>query len=83
VTSVTEPAGLASEVGATIDALLSAPPLSLSLTKQGMWLALEIPSFDAAVELENRQQTLTALTADAEEAMASYRAHRPAQYRNL
>ena len=82
VTSVTQPAGLAGEVDTTVDTLLGAPPLSLSLTKQGMWLALEIPSFDAAVELENRQQTLTALTADAEEAMASYRTHRPAQYRN-
>jgi enoyl-CoA hydratase/carnithine racemase len=82
VTSVTGPAELTTEVGTTLDALLSAPPLSLSLTKQGMWLALEIPSFDAAVEMENRQQVLTSLTADADEAMASYRARRPAQYRN-
>jgi enoyl-CoA hydratase/carnithine racemase len=82
VTSVTGPAELAAEVGTTLDALLSAPPLSLSLTKQGMWLALEIPSFDAAVEMENRQQVLTSLTADADEAMVSYRARRPAQYRN-
>ncbi len=82
VTSVTGPAELAGEVDATLDALLSVPPLSLSLTKKGMWLALEIPSFDAAVEMENRQQVLTSLTADADEAMASYRARRPAQYRN-
>jgi hypothetical protein len=29
----------------------AAPPLSL--TKQGMWLALDVPSFDAMVEVEN------------------------------
>ena len=61
-------------------ALLAAPPLSLSLTKQGMWLALEIPSFDAMVEVENRQQVLTAATADAREAMASYVDRRAADY---
>jgi len=82
VTSVTEPGELPRRVNETIDALLGAPPLSLSLTKQGMWLALEIPSFDAAVELENRQQVLTAATADADEAMAAYRERRDPDYRN-
>ena len=82
VTSVVEPDELPDTVGRTVDALLGAPPLSLSLTKQGMWLALEIPSFDAAVELENRQQVLTAATADADEAMAAYRERRDPDYRN-
>ncbi len=59
-----------------------APPLSVSLTKQGMWLALEIPSFDAMVEVENRQQVLASTTADASEAMASYRERRAPEYRN-
>jgi enoyl-CoA hydratase len=82
VTNVTEPGELPARVDETLDALLSAPPLSLSLTKQGMWLALEIPSFDAAVELENRQQVLTAVTADADEAMAAYRGRRDPRYQN-
>jgi enoyl-CoA hydratase/carnithine racemase len=82
VTEVTEPADLAQRVNATVDALLAAPPLSVSLTKQGMWLALEIPSFDAMVEVENRQQVLTSATKDAREAMASYLEQRPAEYRN-
>ena len=81
VTEVTQPADLAGRVDATVDALLAAPPLSLSLTKQGMWLALEIPSFDAMVEMENRQQVLTSATGDAREAMASYLEQRPADYR--
>jgi enoyl-CoA hydratase/carnithine racemase len=80
VTEVTEPGALAGRVDAMVDALLQAPPLSLSLTKQGMWLALEIPSFDAMVEVENRQQVLTSATADAAEARASYTGRRPAEY---
>ena len=39
------------------------------------------PSFDAAAELENRQQVLTAVTADAE-AMAAYRGRRDPRYQN-
>jgi enoyl-CoA hydratase/carnithine racemase len=82
VTEVAEPEALAGQVEATIDALLRVPPLSLQLTKQGMWLALEIPSFDAAVELENRQQVLASATSDAREAGAAYRQDRPPSYRN-
>lgn len=82
VTGVVEPEALPGKVNATIDALLQAPPLSLSLTKQGMWLALEIPSFDAMVEVENRQQVLTSATEDAREAMASYVGRRAADYHN-
>jgi enoyl-CoA hydratase/carnithine racemase len=82
VTEVVEPGALPAAVAAMADSLLAAPPLSLSLTKQGMWLALEVPSFDAMVEVENRQQVLASATADAGEAMASYLARRPAVYRN-
>ena len=73
---------LQARVDRAVDDLLEMPPLSLSLTKQGMWLALEIPSFDAAVEMENRQQVLTSATADQEEAMAAFRETRPPVYRN-
>jgi len=75
-------ADLAARVDRAVDDLLAMPPLSLSLTKQAMWLALEIPSFDAAVELENRQQVLTAATADQQEAMAAFRERRPPAYRD-
>jgi enoyl-CoA hydratase/carnithine racemase len=73
---------LEARVERAIDDLLAMPPLSQSLTKQGMWLALEIPSFDAAVELENRQQVLTSATTDQKEAMAAFREKRPPVYRN-
>jgi enoyl-CoA hydratase len=77
------PAGeLAARVERAVDDLLAMPPLSLSLTKQGMWLSLEIPSFDAAVELENRQQVVTGATADQQEAMAAFLERRPPAYDN-
>jgi enoyl-CoA hydratase/carnithine racemase len=82
VTDVTEPDELAGRVAAIASSLLQAPPLSLSLTKQGMWLALEIPSFDAMIEVENRQQVLASATSDAAEAMASYVGRRSPEYHN-
>lgn len=75
------PAGaLEARVDALVDQLLAAPPLSLALTKQGMWLSIEIPSFDAAVELENRQQVITAMTSEQAEAMAAFVEKRPPRY---
>ncbi|KAB2368190.1 enoyl-CoA hydratase/isomerase family protein [Actinomadura montaniterrae] len=76
------PDELSGRVGKALDDLLSMPPLSLSLTKQAMWLSLEIPSFDAAVELENRQQVLTMMTADQTEAMTAYMEKRAPDYGN-
>jgi enoyl-CoA hydratase/carnithine racemase len=82
VTDVVSAADLPAQVTHTVDALLAAPPLSLALTKQAMWLSLEIPSFDAAVELENRQQVLTAMTQDQAEAMVAFRDGRQPDYTN-
>lgn len=56
------------------------PPFSVELTKQGMWLAVENPSFTAAIELENRQQILTAMTQDAKEASAAFLEKRAPTY---
>lgn len=58
------------------------PPASVELTKQGMWLALELPSLEAAIELENRQQVLAGLTADRHEATAAFLEKRPPRYRH-
>lgn len=62
--------------------ILRNPPFSVELTKQGMWLALEQPSFHAAVELENRQQILTAMTEDRAEATAAFLEKRDPSYKN-
>jgi enoyl-CoA hydratase/carnithine racemase len=57
------------------------PPFSVELTKQGMWAALETPSFSASVEFENRQQVITAMTEDQIEATEAFLGKRPPRYR--
>jgi enoyl-CoA hydratase/carnithine racemase len=78
---VVDPDQLSSRVDKVIDALLGAAPMSLELTKQGMWLGLEIASLDAAIELENRQQVLSARTSDSAEARNAFREHRAPLFR--
>ncbi len=45
-----------------------------------MWSALEIPSFSASIEFENRQQVLTAMTDDQAEATAAFLGKRRPDY---
>jgi len=55
-------------------------PWAVRLTKQGMWTALEMPSEQAAVEYEDRQQ-MTSLTGVAPpEAVAAFLEKRPAKF---
>jgi enoyl-CoA hydratase/carnithine racemase len=67
---------------ATAAAIKQNPPLSVALTKQGMWLALETPALAATVEFENRQQVLSALTEDQPEAALSFLQKRAPRYAN-
>jgi enoyl-CoA hydratase len=55
-------------------------PWGIRLTKQGMWTALELPSEQAAIEYEDRQQ-MTALTGVAPaEAISAFLEKRPAEF---
>ncbi|MFD1813962.1 enoyl-CoA hydratase/isomerase family protein [Rhodococcus gannanensis] len=81
VTDVVEPGDLLTVALAKAREIMLNPPLSVELTKQGMWIALETASFDASVEFENRQQVFTALTEDRGEATAAFLAKRPPSYR--
>ena len=82
--------GLLTDVTASQDLLATAytkaaeialnPPLSVELTKQGMWTALETPSFDASVDFENRQQVVIAFSADQQEATRAFLEKRPPNY---
>lgn len=58
------------------------PPLSTLLTKEGMWAAVEAPSLASAIELENRQQVLAAMTEDRAEAGLSFLEKRAPKYAN-
>jgi len=55
-------------------------PWGTRLTKQGMWAALEIPSEQAAVEYEDRQQIMALHGSAPREAVAAFLEKRPASF---
>jgi enoyl-CoA hydratase len=57
-------------------------PFGVTLTKEGMWSALEIPGMQAAIDLENRQQIMASATTDHHEAMRAFLEKRPPRYEN-
>jgi enoyl-CoA hydratase len=57
------------------------PPFSVRLTKKGMWHAVESTDMRSTIEFENRQQVLTALTQDCEEAQRAFLEKRQPVYR--
>jgi enoyl-CoA hydratase/carnithine racemase len=69
--------GRALEAAAQIAALA---PWGVRLTKQGMWAALEIPSEQAAVEYEDRQQIMSTFGSAPPEAIAAFLEKRPAEF---
>lgn len=78
---VVEPGDLMASARSTAEQILANAPASVELTKVGMWIALETPSFRAAVEFENRQQAIAAMTEDRVEATAAFLEKRPPTYR--
>lgn len=55
-------------------------PWGVRLTKRGMWMALEIPSEQAAVEFEDRQQIMSTFGAAPPEAVAAFLEKRAAEF---
>ena len=78
---VVEQADLLAAAIATAESILANPPLSVEMTKVGMWAAVESNSFSATVEFENRQQMITAMTDDRTEATAAFLEKRRPEYR--
>jgi enoyl-CoA hydratase/carnithine racemase len=75
------------EDGQVIDRALEAAteiaawsPWGVRLTKQGMWTALELPSEQAAVEYEDRQQIMAVHGTALGEAVSAFLEKRPAQF---
>jgi enoyl-CoA hydratase len=60
--------------------IASLAPWGVRLTKRGMWAALEIPSEQAAVEYEDRQQIMATFGAAPPEAVAAFLEKRPAEF---
>jgi enoyl-CoA hydratase len=55
-------------------------PWGVRLTKRGMWTALEIPSEQAAVEYEDRQQIMSTFGQAVPEAIGAFLEKRPADF---
>ncbi|MDQ7909074.1 enoyl-CoA hydratase/isomerase family protein [Phytohabitans sp. ZYX-F-186] len=69
---VVSPDQLLASARQTATEIMRNPPASVELTKVGMWIAVETPGFRAAVEFENRQQMVAAMTEDQTEAARAF-----------
>ncbi|HEY1751667.1 MAG TPA: enoyl-CoA hydratase-related protein [Caulobacteraceae bacterium] len=65
-----------------LDEMLSTAPMGLRLTKEGLNLAIDAPSLEAAMAIENRNQTLCARTDDFAEGMRAFLEKRAPVYRD-
>ncbi len=60
--------------------MLKTTPMGLRLTKEGLNHAVDAPGLEAAMAMEDRQQSLTALTADCAEAQRAFFGKRDPEY---
>ncbi|MCX2981108.1 enoyl-CoA hydratase/isomerase family protein [Halieaceae bacterium IMCC14734] len=72
VSEVVPDAELASAAQPYIDEMLRTTPMGLRLTKEGINQNLDAQSLEAAMALEDRQQSLAALSTDCREAQAAF-----------
>jgi enoyl-CoA hydratase len=72
--------GLLARALEAAEQIASLAPWGVRLTKQGMWTALELPSEQAAVEYEDRQQIMATFGRAAPEAISAFLEKRPAEF---
>jgi enoyl-CoA hydratase/carnithine racemase len=82
VSEVVNESELAAAAEPWIADLLSTSPMGLRLTKDGLNVAVDSASLEAAMALEDRQQALVAMTEDAREAIEAFMEKRPPQWRD-
>ena len=82
VVELHEPDALLAAALAKADQVLANAPFGVSLTKEAMWTALEIPGMQAAIDLENRQQIMASATHDHREALEAFLEKRPPRFAN-
>jgi len=63
-----------------LEEMLSTSPMGLRLTKEGLNAAIDAPSLEAAMAVENRNQLLCGQTADAKEGMRAFAEKRAPRY---
>jgi enoyl-CoA hydratase/carnithine racemase len=62
------------------DEIIANSPTGVWMTKAVMWSQLEIGSLQAGIDLENRTQVMTSMTADMAEAVQAFLEKRPPRY---
>ncbi|MEM8617935.1 MAG: enoyl-CoA hydratase-related protein, partial [Pseudomonadota bacterium] len=62
--------------------MLNTAPFSLRLTKEALGYAVDAPSLDAAMAMEDRQQILTSQSQDHMEAMQAFLAKRDPEFKD-
>jgi enoyl-CoA hydratase/carnithine racemase len=80
VSQVVPEADLVAAAQAFADDMLLTSPMGLRLTKEGLNLAVDAASLEAAIAIENRNQLLCSKTQDAKEGMRAFIEKRPPQY---
>lgn len=65
-----------------LEEMLTTSPLGLRLTKEGLEMAIDAPSLEAAMAIENRNQILASKTEDFQEGIRAFLEKRPPEYRD-
>lgn len=63
-----------------VDDMLGASPKGLRMTKEGLAFAIDAPSLEAAMAIENRNQLMTSASPNFAEGMAAFLEKRPPSY---
>lgn len=80
VNAVTEPETLMSEAITMAEAIAANSPGAVAMSKRALRANMEISSFAAALELENRGQALLTCGSDMPEALAAFKERRPPHF---
>jgi enoyl-CoA hydratase/carnithine racemase len=80
VTDVVPEEELLARVLQAAEQIAALAPFGVRLTKRGIWSALEIPSQQAAVEFEDRQQIMATFSKGVPEAIGAFLEKRPADF---
>jgi enoyl-CoA hydratase/carnithine racemase len=65
---------------ALVDDMLAASPMGLRMTKEGLSFAIDAPSLESAMAIENRNQVLCAQSSDFQEGMRAFLEKRRPNY---
>lgn len=72
VSEVVPDEGLEAAAGPYVEEMLAASPIGLRMTKEGLAMAMDAPSLEAAMAIENRNQLMCAATEDFAEGMRAF-----------